>query len=633
MILFDLLTLYLVLGVLYENLLHPLTILSTLPSAGLGALLTLLAMRTEFSIIAMIGVILLIGIVKKNAILMIDLALQQQALGRSPAQAIYVAAQRRLRPILMTTAAAMLGAIPLALAYGVGSELRQPLGLAVLGGLVLSQLLTLFTTPIVFVGLEALRRRWQGGGMKVRLSGHSYAVVLLCLSLAGCGSWFKPPAFSQPTPARLPDTFAAAQSPLRAGESVDRAWWTLFQDPVLDELQNQLEVGNVNLQVLSAKVRQAQASVAAAQASLFPSVSLNAGAGRVVSAAGGASSNSVSLALPLTWEIDVWGRIDAQTQLAQANLQASREDMALARLSAQASLVQLYMAVRTSERQEAVLALAQTAYERALTLTRYRYEAGVVSAGDVAQAESQWQSAVAQRIDVQTTRQQLSHSLSVLLGQAPSSLKMSATQALPALPDLPLLMPTSVLQRRPDIRAAELRVLAAQAQLGVAQAAVFPTFSFAANLGYKSTDLASLLSASTRLWSLGPTLALSLFDGGQRQAAKDEAKAALELAALNYQQAVLTALQEVEDNLVAAHQLQAQEAAQAQALQASERNLRITEAQYAAGTVSYLNVVTAQASALTAQRSLLEVQSRRALAVTQLLKNLGGRWDDQAAVK
>jgi len=289
--------------------------------------------------------------------------------------------------------------------------------------------------------------------------------------------------------------------------------------------------------------------------------------------------------------------------------------------------------MRTAERQQAVLELAQTAYERALTLTRYRYEAGVVSAADVAQAESQWQSAVAQGIDVQTTRQQLSHSLSVLLGQAPSALQMSATQALPVLPALPVLMPASLLQRRPDIRAAESRVLAAQAQLGVAQAAFFPAFSFAANLGFKSTDLASLLNASARLWSLGPTLAMSLFDGGQRQAAKDDAKAALELAALNYQQLVLTALQEVEDNLVAAHQLQAQEAAQAQALQAAQRNLRIAEAQYAAGTVSYLNVVTAQASALTAQRNLLEVQSRRALAVTQLLKNLGGRWDAEMASK
>lgn len=469
--------------------------------------------------------------------------------------------------------------------------------------------------------------------MKNRLTGHFFAMVSLCLSLSGCGSWFKLPAANPPTPARVPEAFGAAQNPMLLGESVDRAWWTLFQDPVLDDLQQQLESGNVNLQILSAKVRQAQASMAAAQASLFPSVSLNTGVGRSVSAAGGASSNSVSIGLPLAWEIDVWGRIDAQTLVAKANLQASREDMALARLSAQASLVQIYIALRTAERQLAVLELAQAAYARALTLTRYRYEAGVVSAGDVAQAESQWQSAVAQGIDVQTTRQQLSHSLSVLLGQAPAALQMSATQALPVLPNLPVLMPASLLQRRPDIRAAELRVLAAQAQLGVAQAAFFPTFSFAANLGFKSTDLASLLNASARLWSLGPTLALSLFDGGQRQAAKDDAKAALEMAALNYQQAVLSALQEVEDNLVAAHQLQAQEAAQAQALQAAQRNLRITEAQYAAGTVSYLNVVTAQASALTAQRNLLDVQSRRALAVTQLLKNLGGRWNAEVAGK
>jgi outer membrane protein TolC len=172
-----------------------------------------------------------------------------------------------------------------------------------------------------------------------------------------------------------------------------------------------------------------------------------------------------------------------------------------------------------------------------------------------------------------------------------------------------------------------MRVKAAQAQLGVAQTAFFPTFSFAASTGYKSTELANLLSASSRLWSLGPSAALSLLDGGQRQAAQDDARAALEVAVLSYQQTVLNILQEVEDNLVAAHQLQAQEAAQEQALQAAERNLRIAEAQYAAGTVSFLNVVTAQASALTAQRNLLDVQSRRALAVTQLLKNLAGRWD------
>ena len=468
--------------------------------------------------------------------------------------------------------------------------------------------------------------------MSMTRVGRFFAACALCGLLGGCSSWFKPQAFNKPM-APVPHAFGSVQSATLDGDAVDRAWWTLFQDPVLNDLQLQLDTGNVSLQVLSAKVRQAQASLASAQASLFPSVNLNAGAARATSTAGGASSNSINLGLPLTWELDVWGRIDAQTQVAKANVQASREDMALARLSAQATLVQTYIALRSAERQQAVLDKAQAAYERALTLTRYRYEAGVVSAGDVAQAESQWHSATALGIEVQTTRQQLSHSLSVLLGLAPSALNMASTQALPSLPALPLLVPASVLQRRPDIRAAELRVMAAQAQLGVAQTAFFPTFSFAASTGYKSSDLAGLLSASSRWWSLGPSMALSLLDGGQRQAAQDDAKAALEVAALNYQQTVLNALQEVEDNLVAAHQLQLQEVAQDQALQSAERNLRITEAQYAAGTVSYLNVVTAQTSALTAQRNVLDVQSRRALAVTQLLKNLGGRWDADTGAK
>lgn len=460
-----------------------------------------------------------------------------------------------------------------------------------------------------------------------RAHGQAVCTLIICAGLSGCASWFKPQALHKPSSPPLPASFAAPQTPAMQGEAVDRVWWTLFQDPLLNDLQAQLETGNVNLQLLSAKVRQAQASVAAAQASLSPSVSLNTGAARSVSSAGGTSSNSVSLGIPLTWEWDVWGRIDWQTQAAKANVLASQEDLALARLSAQATLVQTYMALRTAERQQAVLQSAQAAYARALTLTRYRYEAGVVSAADVAQAESQWQSAMAQRIDVETTRQQLQHSLAVLLGLAPSALQLPPSQALPALPALPVLLPASLLQRRPDVRAADMRVKAAQAQLGVAQTAFFPTFSFAASTGYKSTELANLLSASSRLWSLGPSAALSLLDGGQRQAAQDDARAALEVAVLSYQQTVLNILQEVEDNLVAAHQLQAQEAAQEQALQAAERNLRIAEAQYAAGTVSFLNVVTAQASALTAQRNLLDVQSRRALAVTQLLKNLAGRWD------
>ena len=406
-------------------------------------------------------------------------------------------------------------------------------------------------------------------------------------------------------------------------------WWTVFNDPVLNDLQNRLLQGSLNLQLMASKVRQAQASVALAQSSLWPSVNLNAGVARAQEKS--SNANAFSIAAPLTWEWDVWGRMSAQTAVAQANLQASQEDVALARLSAQASLVQTYVALRTAQRQATVLRQAIQAYTKALSLTQIRYEAGVVSAADVAQAELQLRSTQAQAVEVDSTGLQLQNALAVLLGEAPGALNLTHTDAWLALPPLPAMLPASVIQQRPDIRVAAQRVMAAQAQLGVAQAAFFPSFSFAANLGYRSSDLANIFSASSLLWSLGPSMALNLVDGGQRQAVQAEARAALDTVGISYRQTVLQALQEVEDNLVAAQQLQQQAQAQGQAVQAAQRNLGIAQAQYTAGTVSYLNVVTAQASALTAERNLLDIQSRQLLASTQLMKNLAAPWPSDAA--
>jgi NodT family efflux transporter outer membrane factor (OMF) lipoprotein len=283
------------------------------------------------------------------------------------------------------------------------------------------------------------------------------------------------------------------------------------------------------------------------------------------------------------------------------------------------------MAIRNAEQQARVLAQAQTAYERALQLTKYRYDAGVVSAADVAQAQLQLSSTQAQLIEVNSSRLQLLNALAVLLGQPPGDLPLSAAAGLPSVPVLPEVVPSALLQRRPDVRAAQQRVLAAQASAGAAQAAFFPTFSFTATSGYSSQNLSTLFSASNLLWSMGPSMALNVFDGGLRKAAVAEALAALDAAGIAYKQAVLQGLQEVQDNLVAAYQLQLEEQAQSQAVQAAKRNLGISEAQYAAGTVSYLNVVTAQTAALSAERSLLDIQNRRVLAVTQLMKNLAGR--------
>ena len=444
-------------------------------------------------------------------------------------------------------------------------------------------------------------------------------VALLCLGLGACGSLFKPVA----PQAVLPPVFAAAPANATPMDIAPQ-WWTVFNDPVLNDLQNRLLQGSLNLQLMASKVRQAQASVALAQSSLWPSVNLNAGVARAQEKS--ASAHAFSIAAPLTWEWDVWGRMSAQTAVAQANLQASQEDVALARLSAQASLVQTYVALRTAQRQATVLRQAIQAYTKALSLTQIRYEAGVVSAADVAQAELQLRSTQAQAVEVDSTGLQLQNALAVLLGEAPGALNLTQTDAWLDLPPLPAMLPASVIQQRPDIRAAAQRVMAAQAQLGVAQAAFFPSFSFSANLGYRSSDLANIFSASSLLWSLGPSMALNLVDGGQRQAVQAEARAALDTVGISYRQSVLQALQEVEDNLVAAQQLQQQAQAQGQAVQAAQRNLGIAQAQYTAGTVSYLNVVTAQASALTAERSLLDIQSRQLLASTQLMKNLAAPW-------
>ena len=410
----------------------------------------------------------------------------------------------------------------------------------------------------------------------------------------------------------------------QAGVEIDAQWWTLFNDAELNRLMAQMEQGNLNVQLMAAKVRQAQAALATAQSSLLPSVSVGAAATRA-KAAGSSAASAISVTTPVSWELDVWGRLDALASAAKAGLQASREDLALARLSAQASLVQTYVAIRNAEQQTRVLTQAQTAYERALQLTQYRYDAGVVSAADVAQAQLQLSTTQAQLIDVNSSRLQLLNALAVLLGQAPGGLQLAIAEAMPQIPALPETVPSALLQRRPDVRAAQQRVLSAQASAGAAQAAFFPTFSFTATSGYSSQNLSSLFSASNLLWSMGPGMALNLFDGGLRKAAQADALAALDAAGIAYKQSVLQGLQEVQDNLIAAYQLQLEQQAQTQAVQAARRNLAINEAQYAAGTVSYLNVVTAQTAALSAERSLLDIQSRRVLAVTQLMKNLAGR--------
>ncbi len=378
---------------------------------------------------------------------------------------------------------------------------------------------------------------------------------------------------------------------------------------------------------VAARVASARAALSANQAAQVPSLGASLGAARSDNVTSARDPvNTVTLGASASWELDLWGRLALSEAAATASYRASEADLAAAQLSAQAGLTQLYIALRAAETQQSLLGHSVIAYERALDLTRVRYDAGMAPRTDVLQAEGQWRSAQAQRVEVSLQRSQIEHAIAVLLGSTPAAFELAATASLPAAPSVPPMLPSTLLERRPDIAAAERRVAAAYAQIGVTEAAFFPSLTLSASAGYRGSSFGQLLGAPNLFWSLGPALAKSLFDGGAREAATQQARAGADAAVAAYRQVVLTALQEVEDNLVLADRLRDEAQLQQQSQLAAARTLEITLDQYQSGTVGYLNVVVAQTALLTSQRSLTDVRQRELQAVVQLLKNSAGRW-------
>ena len=453
------------------------------------------------------------------------------------------------------------------------------------------------------------------------------ALAILVLGLSGCAAVAPYEKPVQDVPAAFKASHLWAPARVQA-DSVPDQWWRLFNDPVLDQLQSEMAQGNQSIKSSLAQYQAARAALGASRAATAPILGATTGVSRGASGNTGATvANTYALGANASWELDMWGRLSAGVDASQARLQASQDDLAAVRLSLQATLAQTYFSWRTAQAQSALLENVTAAYQRSLELTRNRYAAGVASAADVAQAQTQLKSTQAQAVEAGISGAQLSHALAVLLGKPPASVKLPPGTVLPAAPDVPLQLPATLIERRPDIAAAERRVAAAYAQMGVTHAAFFPALTVSGNAGYRGASLGELVNAPNLVWSIGPALALALFDGGARQAAEDTTKANADQAAAAYRQLVLTALQEVEDNLVIAAELAREDALQVEALSAARSALSVATHQYQAGTVSYLNVVTAQATALSVERSLLEVRNRRLLAVAQLLKNLAGRWE------
>ena len=454
-------------------------------------------------------------------------------------------------------------------------------------------------------------------------------LIALCAlsTLVGC-SWRMPP---QPSgmQMQIPDKFSEsiAGGELALQSTVESNWWKILGDPVLDDLQNQMARENLNLIALAAQVEQAKAAVALAQSNLWPSLNANTSVTRSQSYLTAPSGTYISESFPFSWTPDIWGALDAQVITLMAQQKSSQANLAMARLTAQATLMQTYLTLRNVEREQETLLFAEQSYAKALEITEYRYRSGVVASTDVSLAKLQLTNTKAQRIDLGIQRSQLLHAIATLIGNSPSTFKLEPTAKIASPVNLPLIVPGELIKRRPDIIAAMRSVEAAQGSLGAAKLAFFPSLTFSSNLGYRSTQLPGLIGSNNAYWSVGPTLSLPLFDGGQRRANKRSAEAGLDLAVANYRQVVITAFQEVEDNLVATSLLQEESRVQMEALDAANKNLTATQQQYLAGTVSYLNVVNAQTSKLQAERAVMDIDNRRWLAITQLLKNLAGEWD------
>lgn len=459
----------------------------------------------------------------------------------------------------------------------------------------------------------------------------SAAPWLLATLLAGCAAPPPPAPPAAPVPSAWKEGAAADAGfwrPAQPGEAVQADWWKRYGDPVLDRLQAAARQGNPGLAQSAARLRAAQAALAGARATLAPQLGLSASSTRAQAAPGGSAASSHALGLSASWEIDLWGRVAGAVDAAAASAQASSADLAAAGLSLQALVAESYFALRAAEAQEQLLAAVLAAYDQSRTLTRNRVQAGVAPPSDADQAEAQYQGTRAQWFDAQATRSQWEHALAALVGQAPAQFALPPTGQLPAAPEVPLALPAELLQRRPDIAAAQWRVAAANAEYGVAQKAFFPALTLSASAGFRASSLGSLVSAPNLVWSLGPQLAIALLDGGARDAARAGALANVELTAAGYRGLVLGALQEVEDALASGAALQQQARAQQLAVDAAQRALTVAENQYRAGTVGYLNVLSAQASLLAGQRSLIELRRQQLVAANRLLKNLGGGWGE-----
>ena len=458
-----------------------------------------------------------------------------------------------------------------------------------------------------------------------------WLAALLCACTAGPD--YVRPALDVPLAYKEPGPWKPAQP--RPADSA-QPWWEVFQDPDLNILMRDAQAANQNIRLAEAQYRQAQALADAARSGLSPTVGVSAGALRArTNSTGLKLGDGYSVAAAASWAPDLWGSVRRAIEAGDAGVQASADDLAGAQLSIQATLAQDYMALRFIDQQRELYAATIEGYARALKLTQAQRAAGVALLSDVALAESQLTSTQAQAVDLEAQRALLEHAIAVLTGRTPATFSLAAASPsqpfVAVLPASPTGLPSELLERRPDIAGAERRAAAANANIGIARAAYFPSLVLSASGGYSAAGIASLVDTPSRVWSLGAVLAETLFDGGLRQARDAQATAAFDATVAQYKQTVLNGFEQVEDNLATLRVLDQEAQLQAQAVKAAQTAERLALSQYRAGTTTYLSVITAQTLLLGNQRTLVQLRGRQFAASVGLIAATGGGWTTHRA--
>jgi NodT family efflux transporter outer membrane factor (OMF) lipoprotein len=443
------------------------------------------------------------------------------------------------------------------------------------------------------------------------------------------------PAFKEASEWKEGDGWKVAQP----GDDVIREkWWELYGDPDLNQIEEQVDTSNQTVRVAEANFRQARAAIRFSRAAEKPTIGTSPSIASVRSSANApyfpsslANNGSGEFILPfdLSYEIDLWGRIRRSVTASREQAQATAADLETARLSLHAEAAIDYFEVRSADAQERLLNDTVKAYNEALRLTENRFEGGAAPKSDVAQARTQLEDARVLASDITVQRAQYEHALAILTGQPPAEFRLPEAPLevrTTILPSVPVTLPAQLLERRPDVAAAERRMAAANEQIGIAKAAYYPTLNLAASAGFEGSSLLNWFNWPSRFWAVGTQLSQTLFDAGRRRATTESAQSGYDATVAGYRESVLEAFQQVEDNLVVLRVLSTESAQQQQATLAAEESLRIFQNRYAGGVDTYLQVVTSQTTALANERNDIDILRRRLEANVLLIKAMGGGW-------